>query len=369
MSILIVDDSYHIRIQLKIFLNSGGHADLFFAENALEAFEFLGINTEEGENKPTIEVSEIKMILMDIFMPEIDGIEACWRIKEDKRFNEIPIIMVTADTSSDMLLAAFEAGAVDYINKPLKKIELLSRVNSALKLKNEIDARKEREKELLELTWLLENTNKELKKANESLHRMASIDGLTGIANRRHFEEFFEREWKRAVRSEIPMSLLMIDIDFFKAYNDTYGHQSGDVCLRQVAASLSETLRRPLDLAARYGGEEFVILLNETDSKGAVKVAEMMCKTVSNLNIPHQGSKISNYVTVSIGVATIIPSDKFMPDRLITCADTMLYEAKASGRKQFKVIEDCAGKFTTFCKYEPEFSRRWKKGYALPKVK
>lgn len=335
MKILIVDDSRHIRAQLKVLLNSDGYSDLVFAKTAFEAFTYLGIDSP----KPADD-QQIALILMDIIMPDMDGIMACRKIKAIDHLQDIPVIMVTGDTTSESLQQAFDVGAVDYITKPLKKVELLARVGSVLRLKREIDVRKVHEKELLDLTGLLEETNAKLQQSNEMLQRMASVDGLTGIANRRYFDEFAVKEWRRAIRLSKPISLIMTDIDFFKIYNDTYGHLRGDDCLKQVAKALNDALKRPLDLVARYGGEEFVVLLPDTDSDGAAEVAKLMQENIANLEIIHTGSEVHEHLTISLGIATIAPSRGSTPDALIDFADKALYRAKAEGRNRFKVYSE-----------------------------
>ncbi len=336
MKILIVDDSRHVRTQLKLLLRSADYTDLLFAETASEAFDFLGVHSSEEE------ASLIDLILLDIIMPDIDGINSCRILKTIERLRDIPIIMVTGDTSEESLQQAFEAGATDYITKPLKKIELLARVGSALRLKEETDARKTRELQLkarelqlLETTNLLERTNEQLQESNARLQRMASVDGLTGVANRRYFDEQFSREWRRAARLSQRISLIMIDIDFFKRYNDTYGHLQGDECLKQVARALSLPLKRPLDLVARYGGEEFVIMLPDTDLDGAASVAAQLQEVMRELQIPHNGSHIASYVTLSMGVATLVPHKDISSDTLINHADKALYQSKTDGRNGF----------------------------------
>lgn len=318
MSILIVDDSEDLRLLIEKYLKSAKYGDILLAKSAEDAFRYL-----EGD------ASKIDIILMDIIMPEIDGIEATKRIKEKDYLQDIPIIIITADSNVNTLQNAFNAGAVDYITKPIKKIELIARVNFVLKLKYEMDARKEREIKLVELTSQLEEKNKILEK-------LSFLDGLTGIANRRYFDEILEREWKRSTRDVCSLSLIMIDIDFFKIFNDTYGHLVGDDCLKKVAKTLEKAVKRPADLVARYGGEEFAVILPETDIKDAIKLAENMRTKVENLNIPHMNSKISDRVTVSLGVSNCIPEHSLDISSLISSADKALYQAKQEGRNRVK---------------------------------
>jgi diguanylate cyclase (GGDEF)-like protein/PAS domain S-box-containing protein len=172
------------------------------------------------------------------------------------------------------------------------------------------------------------------KEAEELLRRLSSLDGLTDIPNRRYFDEYLEREWQRAERNSSPLSLIMTDIDYFKAYNDTYGHQGGDDCLKKVAIALKNTLKRPGDFVGRYGGEEFAVILPETDTEGALVVAEALRKSVESLNIEHVNSSISKYVTISLGVAIIIPTTGTTPAILVNFADQALYDAKQQGRNR-----------------------------------
>lgn len=323
MSILVVDDSPDALLLLESILKRAGYTEVSLAESPAEAFERLGKDDPAGGGRG------VDLILMDIMMPEMDGIEACRQIKATEHLQEIPIIMVTARTDPDDLQTAFATGAVDYITKPLNKVELLARVRSILRLKHEMDHRKAREKELLEVT-------QQLTAANEILHRISSLDGLTGIANRRHFEEFFHKEWPRAVRDATHLSLIMCDIDFFKPYNDGYGHLAGDDCLKIVAKTIKDILKRPADFAARYGGEEFVIVLPNTKTDGAVAIAEGIRLGIEALGIGHATSPINDCVTISLGVASTIPGRNSKPNDLIAAADKALYEAKHEGRNQTK---------------------------------
>lgn len=175
----------------------------------------------------------------------------------------------------------------------------------------------------------------QLDRANQELERLATLDALTGVANRRQLDDYLENQWLRALREQLNISLILCDVDFFKLYNDTYGHQAGDRCLQQLAAALSRSVKRPADLVARYGGEEFAIILPHTDSNGAVYIAEMIKREVAAMKLPHAKSAVSDYITVSVGVACIIPQNNFSLEELIHTADLALYQAKQQGR-------DCA---------------------------
>ena len=179
-----------------------------------------------------------------------------------------------------------------------------------------------------------------LEERNQMLERLSFLDGLTGVANRRYFDESIVQEWRRAAREAKPLGLIMLDIDFFKFFNDNYGHQQGDRCLKQVAQALSGSLKRPGDFVARYGGEEFVVVLPSTDIEGAVFVAETMLKNVSALAIPHARSKVSDHVSVSLGVGCIFPNMEQEPAILIAMVDNALYKAKREGRNRIKQTDE-----------------------------
>jgi diguanylate cyclase (GGDEF)-like protein len=182
----------------------------------------------------------------------------------------------------------------------------------------------------------LRSANSKLQDLNSELKQLSIIDGLTGIYNRRFFDLELARECRNATHSAKPLSLIMLDIDFFKAYNDSYGHQEGDKCLTLIAATLNKTIRKPGDIVFRYGGEEFAVILSETDAEGAKIVAENLRCEVENLKIPHIGSKVSNIVTVSVGVSTIVPNPYLIPDKLVSFSDKALYQAKKDGRNTIK---------------------------------
>ncbi len=275
----------------------------------------------------TLHKEQVDLIISDIVMPEMDGFEFCRYCQSNKYLRDIPIMLVTAVSDFDKLEQTFETGAKDFINKPIQEVELLARTSSLLNLKIERDKRKQREKELTEITGFLEEKNQLLK-------RLAHIDSLTKIANRRYFSKIFNKEWKRAIRGKYNISILLIDIDYFKFFNDTYGHLAGDKCLERVAGAISSTLKRPADFVARYGGEEFIALLPNTDDKGALFIAEKIRKNVLNLQIEHTGSDVSIWLSVSIGISTKFPHELTDSYKIISESDNALYEAKNNGRNQ-----------------------------------
>ena len=323
MAIVIVDDTIFSLEVIKAFLVAAGYLDVITVQSALDLFKLVDGESDRGK-------VELDLILMDVLMPDINGIEACRKLKEREELVDVPIIMVTATTDKDDLQLAFSAGAMDYIKKPLDKVELLARVNSALRLKHETARRKARELELLEVT-------RELKAANERLHNLSFLDGLTRIANRRHFDQRFLQECRRAKREKAPLSLIILDIDYFKAFNDTYGHLKGDDCLKTVATTLKKVLKRPGDFPARYGGEEFAVVLPNTDGKGAAIIAEELRVSIENLRIPHSKSPCADYVTVSLGIATRFPGQDATHEDMILAADRALYRSKQEGRNRLSL--------------------------------
>ena len=316
MKILIVDDSETSRLLLQTILKASGYEDLVCIDSANAALEQVRAHVNEY-NEP-----EVDLILMDLNMPDINGLQAIKLFKSDPLFSDIPIIMVTVSDDEANLHEAFEAGAMDYIHKPVSRLELQARVRSVLRLKQEIDRRKVRERELEKMT--------------NRLQQLSNQDGLTGVPNRRYFEETFSSEWRRCVRDSKALAFLMIDIDFFKAFNDTYGHLEGDKCLKIVAKAISSCLRRPGDCMARYGGEEFAVLLPNTEMEGAMKIAQDIHCEVEKMGVVHSASTVSQQVTVSIGVHSMYPTSEQEPSKLIELADCALYTAKRSGRNRIE---------------------------------
>jgi diguanylate cyclase (GGDEF)-like protein len=251
------------------------------------------------------------LILLDAVMPGMDGYAVCAALRATPEVQDIPIMFVTALNQPEDETRALEAGAVDFISKPFNVAVVRARVRTQLTVKRQADAMRE-----LTLT-----------------------DALTGVANRRHFNDTLELEWRRCARSGMPLAAIMIDIDHFKRYNDAYGHQAGDLCLQQVAAAMKRCAARPQDLLARYGGEEFSLLLPQEGRAGAPAGARRILDEVDALALPHAASPTSSVVSVSMGVAAIAPGETADPDLLIRSADEQLYRAKQHGRNRYSVAD------------------------------
>ena len=243
------------------------------------------------------------LVLLDVQMPGMDGYELCVRIKTDAELSPIAVIFVTSSDRPEDETRGLEAGAADFITKPFNPAVVRARVRAQLTIKLQADL----------------------------LREMAFVDGLTGVHNRRHFDEQFEMEMQRALRSRESLAVLLADVDFFKRYNDAYGHLAGDDCLRRVARALKNSLRRPGDVLARYGGEEFACILPDTGLAGALSVAENMEAAVRALQMDHSQSDVGPFLSVSLGVA-VSTSGRSDAASLLSLADEQLYKAKAQGR-------------------------------------
>jgi len=277
------------------------------------------------------------VILQDLVMPEIDGMTLVRFYRNNPTTRDVPIIVLFSKDDPTVKSDAFANGATDYLVKLPEKIELLARIRAHAKSYLTQKERDNAFRTMEKMQDQLSAINDELAHSNRELKRLSSMDGLTGLANRRQFDTTLEQEWQRAIRSELLLSLLFADIDYFKRYNDSYGHQAGDDCLKKVADSLQKTVHRPSDLVSRYGGEEFVIILPDTTSEGALAVAEKMLKHIDDLKIPHKNSDSADHVTLSIGVATLCPEEGSSPNELIEAADRVLYKAKDNGRNCIEV--------------------------------
>jgi two-component system chemotaxis family response regulator WspR len=240
----------------------------------------------------------------------------------------VPIIMLSTREDPRDKSQAFGAGASDYLVKIPDQIELVARIRAHSR---SYLAQKQRDEAFRRLREL----QKQLEVSNRELQRISCQDGLTGIYNRRHFDTYLEHEWSRALRENAEISLILCDIDYFKPYNDHYGHQAGDECLRRVAQVFHDVLQRPGDLAARYGGEEFVVVLPKTDGEGAAVIADALRSRVDRLMLRHEHSKTTDHVTISLGLATVRPNPRIHLTDLIELADKALYQAKQSGRNRY----------------------------------
>lgn len=290
-TILIADDSQTVIDMMCAVL--GEDYEVIVAKGGLATVEMA------IERQPDL-------ILLDVLMPDIDGFEACRRLRAEERTQRIPIVFITGLNAVDDERRGLELGAIDFITKPIQAPIVRLRVRNHL----------------------------ELKRYRDFLEDLSLVDGLTGIGNRRRFDEFLNREWRRSRRARTPLALILIDVDYFKAFNDCYGHAAGDDCLREVAATIAMLVRRPGDLCARYGGEEFVAILPQTDLAGARILGERIREAVMALDIPHAGSTVAPQVTISIGVAATDPAAPQEAEALLREADRQLYVAKSAGRNR-----------------------------------
>ncbi|MGQ4648324.1 diguanylate cyclase domain-containing protein [Lyngbya aestuarii] len=320
--ILVIDDDRYTRQVLRKVMEKEGYQviEAVNGEQGLEAYKRL---------KP-------HLVLLDALMPVMDGFACCTELQmlfqknyfhgndngnsngngnadhQNLHFaSHTPVLMITGLDDQESVDRAFAVGATDYLTKPIHFAVLRQRV-----------------RRLIQQFQLY----KQLQMANQELQRLANLDGLTGVANRRRFDEYLEDEWQRMIREKLPLSLILCDIDFFKKYNDTYGHQAGDACLRRVADALRFCAKRSVDLVARYGGEEFAVILPNTTAIGASQVAEEIREVLRSLDITHIKSPVSKYVTLSLGIACIQPKPQSLPNILVAAADKALYQAKAAGR-------------------------------------
>lgn len=282
----------------------------------------------------TVQTTMPDLVLLDINMPNMNGFQVCEQLKSLDSTRDIPVIFISARDEVLDKVKAFAVGGVDYITKPFQIAEVLARVENQIalrKLQKKLQEQNERLKQEINSRIIAETL---LQEANEKLGRLVNLDGLTQLANRRCFDEYLDQEWHRLAREHLPLSLIMCDIDFFKNYNDTYGHVVGDDCLRKVSLLIKQSVRRPADLAARYGGEEFVVVLPNTDIEGSMAIAEIIRHGLRELAIPHEDSAVSQLVTLSMGVTSLVPMVDSHPSMLLTAADYALYRAKELGRNQ-----------------------------------
>ncbi|MDX2213400.1 MAG: PleD family two-component system response regulator [Oculatellaceae cyanobacterium bins.114] len=332
--ILVVDDQKMLRLTLRRSLEKESYRVIEASNGAecLALWQPQGLLFEEVEQRPDV-------ILLDAIMPQMDGFACCAQLHATLGDRCPPILMITALDDEKSVDWAFEVGATDYITKPIHWAVLRQRVRRLLHAQW---AMEEQQRLLSELraTMAHERLLKEqLEVANHKLERLASSDGLTQLANRRSFDLSLQQEWQRLIREQVPLTLVLCDIDYFKAYNDSYGHIAGDECLRQVAALLRDVVKRPADLVARYGGEEFALILPNTGLDGAIRLVEAIQTQLRRKAIAHAGSSVNSIVTISMGIASAVPHAKLSPHELVDQADQALYRAKLQGRDRYCVFQ------------------------------
>jgi diguanylate cyclase (GGDEF)-like protein len=300
-NILIVDDSKLIAHVAKTMLAKQGH-EVLLAQDGKAGLEAA------KSGQPDI-------ILLDLIMPVMDGYEVCQHLKADEATQEIPIIMVTSKAETADKVKGLQMGALDYVTKPFDEAELIARVNIHLKLRE---------------------LYREVQAQNKQLQEMANRDGLTGLYNHRYFHEQLSQDFLRAKRYHEQLTCVLLDIDFFKKFNDTYGHQTGDIVLQNLAQVI-EASTRESDLAARYGGEEFALVMYHTDQAAALEAAERLRARVESQEVKDNGNVLR--VTISVGVATFPHENIRDAKELIEFADQALYKAKENGRNRVEAYE------------------------------
>jgi diguanylate cyclase (GGDEF)-like protein len=299
--LLVDDDPGAIQLMGRILADVG---KIRFATNGKDALRLARATVPD-------------LILLDAEMPGMSGFELLTTLQAEPSLTDVPVIFITSHSEAGFEVSALDMGAADFITKPLRSSRVLARVRTQLRVKHMAD----------------------------ELRRSATTDALTGVSNRRQFDVSLEREWSRARRSGEPMSLLMIDVDHFKLYNDLYGHPKGDICLRGVTQALVSACKRPADLVARYGGEEFVILLPETPRHGAQHMAQHVLDAVAAFGIFHADSQTTHHVSVSVGIGcfddasacSATEADALCANDLVEAADKALYSAKHAGRARAKL--------------------------------
>lgn len=312
--VLLIDDQLVVGEAVRRALCDEENIEFHFCSSPLEAV------ATARRVRPTV-------ILQDLVMPSVDGLDLVRQYRADPVTAAIPIIVLSSKEEATVKGEAFRIGANDYMVKLPDRIELIARVryHSAAYLSH-----LQRD----EAYRALRKSQQELMEINLELQRLTNVDGLTGLSNRRYFEEYFAKEWRHAVRSQEPISLLMIDIDHFKQYNDSFGHLAGDEVLKAVAQAVQSVFQRPKDLTVRMGGEEFVVILPQTPASGVGVLADRVVRAVEALNIPHGASSTSEWVTISVGGATCVPEESASALDLVETADKAMYQAKQTGRNR-----------------------------------
>ncbi len=307
MKILIADDTASDRIVLKSYLKQLGHEVIDVADgaSAIEAYR---------EHRETLD-----LLILDVMMPLVNGYQAARELRTLMAEDWVPILFLSGLTEDEDLATGIDAGGDDYLFKPVNKVILEAKMNAM---------------------YRIAILRQKLSESNKQLERLVNVDGLTGAANRRYLDTYLENEMLRARRGHYPLSICMVDVDWFKSFNDTYGHLAGDECLRQIVDAMSRYARRPTDLVARYGGEEFCCVFSETDLEVAAALAEQMRAAIEGSEIGPRVTSEAHPVTVSIGVSAIIPDMNSSVEALIHQADQALYRAKELGRNRVQLMLD-----------------------------
>lgn len=275
------------------------------------------------------------VILQDLVMPDVDGMVLVGRYRANMATRDIPVIVLSSKEDAAIKSEAFAAGVNDYLVKLPDRVELIARVRHHSKSYLNLLQRDAAYR-------ALDESQQKLIEMNRALQRLSHVDGLTGLSNRRYLDEYMGTEWKRAARELNDFSVLMIDVDSFKKFNDTHGHLAGDEVLKQVATAVRMALHRPADLAARFGGEEFVVVLPGTSQEGAQVMGDRICRSVQALNVAHESLGSGRVVTVSIGGASTMPVRGGLPTDLLALADEALYQAKGGGKNRAVLREMAA---------------------------
>ena len=319
MKILLVEDSATLRHATTSYIRAAGH---------------LAVVAESGEEAlQLVEREPVDLIIMDVEMPGLNGFETTRLMREWLGEHWIPIIFLTGKNDDASYKEGIEAGGDDYLIKPVSEVILTAKIRAMGRITDMRD---------------------QLHKLNAELENLSQRDGLTRLYNRRTFTELSKQQWSIATRNHQPLSLIMLDIDHFKPYNDFYGHPAGDECLRRISKALSDALQRPADIVARYGGEEFIILLPETELHGAKLVGENILLAINQLEIMHERSNTASHVTASIGIASCQHTTGRTLDDMIKQADSMLYHAKNNGRNRVAAQESALFKTILVADDDPD---------------
>jgi len=325
MSILIV--THHVLQQrLRLILETAGYSNLL-ATGSLQAACSMVEQTNNAGG-----LTQIDLVLLNVDMFDNADSASFHFLLNDAQQHQRPVLLLTDTLDNIQVQQALHAGATDVIVTPGHRVEVTARVQAALRLRTVLVERRAQAQKELQMSQQMES-------AIQRVQRLSTLDSLTGIANRRSFDQRLEREWWRAMRLGASLALIMIDIDDFKHYNDLYGHQQGDVCIQSVAQALAETITRPRDQLARYGGEEFVVVLPDTTLADAATIASALHNRVATLRLPHANSRVTNHVTLSLGIAALYPDRTLTPAALVKAADQALYAAKRAGRNRIHLAD------------------------------